>query len=68
MKVNFITVCALLFAQTVIFAQDSTDVVIQRSYTTKFLNETVYPEIDGLWDDPGWGIVAWEGKQSKGKV
>jgi len=67
MKTKLITVCAMLFAQTVFFAQeaddskDSTDVVIQRTYTTKFLNEIESPEIDGILDDSGWDIVEWEG-------
>lgn len=62
MKINLSTVCTFfLFVQTVFFAQDSTDVVIKRTYTTKFLNEVASPEIDGLIDDPGWDIVAWEG-------
>ena len=61
MKTKLFTVCAILFAQTVFFAQDSTDVVVKRSYTTKFLHEIPSPEIDGLLDDPGWDIVAWEG-------
>lgn len=62
MKINWITVCALsLFAQTVFFAQDSTDVVQKRTYTTQFLNTIPSPEIDGLLDDPGWDIVEWQG-------
>jgi len=40
--------------------QDSTDVVVKRSYTTKFLNDTASPDIDGLLNDPGWDIVEWE--------
>lgn len=47
--------------QTVLFSQDSTDVVIQRTYTTKFLNETLAPEIDGQLDDDAWDVVEWEG-------
>lgn len=61
MKINLIAVCAILLAQTVLFAQDSTDVVVQRTYTTKFLNEIASPDIDGLLDDPSWDIVEWEG-------
>lgn len=61
MKINLIAVCAILLAQTALFAQDSTDVVAQRTYTTKFLNEIASPDIDGLLDDPSWDIVEWEG-------
>ena len=61
MKTNILTVCAIIIAQTVLFSQDSTDVVIQRTYTTKFLNETLAPEIDGHLDDDAWDVVEWEG-------
>lgn len=61
MRTNILTVCAILIAQTVLFSQDSTDVVVQRTYTTKFLNKTATPDIDGLLYDPAWDIVAWEG-------
>lgn len=62
MKINRITVCALcFFAQTVFFAQDSTDVVVKRTYTTKFLDAVPSPEIDGLLDEAGWDIVEWDG-------
>ncbi|QCX01691.1 carbohydrate binding family 9 domain-containing protein [Aggregatimonas sangjinii] len=61
MKTTLITICAMLFAQMVLFSQDSTDVVVKRTYTTKFLDGTASPAIDGLIDDPGWEIVEWEG-------
>ena len=61
MKTNILTVCAILIAQTVLFSQDSTDVVVQRTYTTQPLNNTAAPAIDGLLDDPAWDVVAWEG-------
>ncbi len=60
MKIYILTVCAILLAHTVLLSQDSTDVVIKRSYTTTFLNKTAAPDIDGLLDDPAWNIVAWE--------
>ena len=61
MKTNIITVCAILIAQTVLFSQDSTDVVVQRTYTTQPLKQTKAPDIDGLLNDPAWDIVEWEG-------
>ncbi len=61
MRTNIITVCVILFTQTVLFSQDSTDVVALRTYTTSFLNQTTAPEIDGKLNDPAWNIVPWEG-------
>ena len=64
MRTNFLIVCAILIVQTILFSQDSiqdaTDIVIQRTYTTKFLGEVASPEIDGLLDDPSWEVVKWE--------
>ncbi len=61
MKINLLVVCAIIFSHTIFFAQDSTDVVIKRTYTTKFLDEKASPEIDGLLNDAGWDIVEWQG-------
>ena len=61
MKTTFVAFCTLLLVQTFSFAQDSTDVVVKRSYTTKFINEMAPPEIDGILNDASWNIVAWEG-------
>jgi len=61
MRTILFAVCAMLVAQTALFAQDSTDVVEKRTYTTKFLNEIASPEIDGLLNDPAWDAVEWEG-------
>ncbi len=61
MKTKIISACAILIAQLSLFAQDSTDVVPKRTYTTKYLNEITSPEIDGLLEDAAWDIVPWEG-------
>ncbi len=60
MKTFLLTVCVIFITQTVLLSQDSTDVVVQRSYTTKFLGQQKAPTIDGLLNDPAWNIVAWE--------
>ena len=42
-------------------AQDSTTVVPKKIYSTKALNDTEAPEIDGLLNDPAWNLVDWGG-------
>ncbi|MDH7445407.1 DUF5916 domain-containing protein [Aquimarina sp. 2201CG14-23] len=41
-------------------AQDST-IVKKRIYTTKPLNESEVPTINGLIDEPAWDLVEWSG-------
>ncbi len=42
-------------------AQDSTKTVTKRIYTTKPLNGSEAPTIDGLIDDSSWDLVDWTG-------
>ncbi len=44
-----------------IIAQDSTKTVTKRIYTTKPLNGTEAPVIDGVIDEAGWDLVEWTG-------
>jgi len=60
MRGTLFAVCVILLAPGVGNAQDSTKTVPKKIYTTKFLNQTESPEIDGILDDVGWDIVAWE--------
>ena len=61
MRTRMLIVCAVFFAQAVLIAQDSTQTVPKRVYTTQVLNGVPSPEIDGILDDQGWDIVEWEG-------
>ena len=36
-------------------------VVARKSYTTRPLNDTAPPVIDGILDDQGWDLVEWTG-------
>mgnify|MGYP003670421142 CR=1 FL=1 len=60
MKTRLFVACAMLMVQAIIIAQDSTTTVPKRIYTTQPLNGVPSPEIDGILDDEGWDIVAWE--------
>ncbi len=44
-----------------IIAQDSTNVVVKRVYTTKPLLGNKGPTIDGIIDEASWDLVAWTG-------
>ncbi|SMC36737.1 DUF5916 domain-containing protein [Cellulophaga tyrosinoxydans] len=59
MKALLIAISLVLYHQT-IFAQDSTAVVPQRTYTTQPLLNNPPPIIDGLIDDVSWELVEWE--------
>ena len=59
MKALLIAISLVLYQQT-IFAQDSTAVVPQRTYTTQPLLNNPPPFIDGLIDDVSWELVEWE--------
>ncbi len=61
MKTNLLFICAYIFAQGFIFAQDSTTVVPKKIYNTKPILNQESPSIDGLLDDPAWNIVEWTG-------
>ncbi len=54
----------LVLVPFLIHAQDSTKtatLVKKRIYTTKPLNGTEAPTIDGIIDESGWDLVAWTG-------
>ncbi len=55
---NILVMIALLFFIKALGQQDSTQ-VIKKIYTTKALGANEPPTIDGILDEPGWGIVEW---------
>ncbi len=42
-------------------AQDSTEVIIKKKYTTKALGEYAAPTINGILEDEAWNLVEWGG-------
>lgn len=54
-------VWAVLLVQITLNAQDSTQTIVKKIYTTQFLKEVVPPEIDGVLDDNCWDIAEWAG-------
>ncbi|WP_373519126.1 DUF5916 domain-containing protein [Pricia sp.] len=64
MKVFSFAFCTCLLVQLIGSAQDSTTTktttLPKKQYTTKFLNQTESPQIDGIIDDIGWNLVDWE--------
>ena len=42
-------------------AQDSTQVIIKKKYTTQALGEYVAPTINGVLEDEAWNLVEWGG-------
>lgn len=60
MRACHLLFCSILVVHMVSFAQDSTDVVPKRIYTTKALEDAKPPIIDGVLDDISWNSVAWE--------
>lgn len=42
-------------------AQDSTEVIIKKKYTTKALGEYAAPTINGILEDEAWNLVEWSG-------
>lgn len=61
MKISCLTICVLLFAQVVLYAQDSTKSIEKKAYTTQFLKDLPPPEIDGILEEDTWSLVPWEG-------
>ncbi len=60
MKFLFHLLLVFLFPITII-AQDSTKTVTKRIYTTKPLNGSEAPTIDGLINEASWDLVDWTG-------
>lgn len=60
MRACHLLFCSFLIVNTFIFAQDSTQVVPKRIYTTKAFETDKPPVIDGILDDLSWNRVAWE--------
>jgi hypothetical protein len=42
-------------------AQDSTEVIIKKQYTTQALGEYAAPTINGILEDEAWNLVEWGG-------
>ena len=42
-------------------AQDSTEVIIKKKYTTQSLGEYAAPNINGMLEDDAWNLVEWGG-------
>src|SRR5690606_24693871 len=61
MKISCLTICALLFAQMVIYAQDTTKSLIKRTYTTRSIEDMPPPVVDGILEEDTWSLVPWEG-------
>jgi hypothetical protein len=60
MRNGLLLFCSILIVQTTSLAQDSTNIVPKRIYTTKALEAVKPPIIDGVLDDISWNIVEWE--------
>ena len=60
MKIGLLLFCSIFIVQIATFAQDSITVVPKRTYTTKALEGTKPPIIDGTLNDASWDIVPWE--------
>ncbi len=60
MRTGLLLICSILIVQTTSLAQDSTKVVPKRIYTTKALEASKPPIINGVLDDISWNIVDWE--------
>tara|TARA_R110002050_G_scaffold48356_3_gene112456 strand:+ start:4360 stop:7011 length:2652 start_codon:yes stop_codon:yes gene_type:complete len=59
MKDLLLILFAYLIVQNIAFAQDSINLVPQKTYTTKPLLTNAPPIIDGLLNDTSWDMVAW---------
>ena len=53
----FLTLFSIYSAQ----AQDSTEVIIKKKYTTQALGEYAAPTINGILEDEAWNLVEWGG-------
>jgi len=53
----FLTLFFAYFSQ----AQDSTEVIIKKKYTTQALGEYAAPTINGILEDEAWNLVEWGG-------
>ncbi|WP_127136495.1 DUF5916 domain-containing protein [Flagellimonas oceanensis] len=51
----FLTLFLIYSAQ----AQDSTEVIIKKKYTTQALGDYAAPTINGILEDEAWGLVEW---------
>lgn len=51
----FLTLFLIYSAQ----AQDSTQVIIKKKYTTQALGDYAAPTINGILEDEAWGLVEW---------
>tara|TARA_R110002012_G_scaffold52891_2_gene135825 strand:- start:11584 stop:14235 length:2652 start_codon:yes stop_codon:yes gene_type:complete len=58
---NLVLVFFSLFFVYNLQAQDSTEVVIKKKYTTKALGEYAAPTINGILEDEAWNLVEWGG-------
>jgi len=60
MRFKLVISCVVIILHySTAIAQDSTTVVPKKIYTTKALNGTAAPQIDGLLDDAAWNLVDW---------
>nr|WP_288934962.1 DUF5916 domain-containing protein [uncultured Allomuricauda sp.] len=56
---NAVLVFFSLFFVYNLQAQDSTEVIIKKKYTTKALGEYAAPTINGILEDEAWNLVEW---------